>query len=180
MSASKSWKDVLVALVVGIVLLGFLGLAAVRTADLYYKAGWIVGHFPPEGAVCTEAFCLRTDTSKPETKFMQWHFAYCTDHLSSGFQGRGGRSVGVVIYLTLFMTALSFMSVPIMGALFRIAAWPVLIPLCLAGKLPRKQLIPFAGREEGVPPGLGDRLQIAGMATGALLALVAIVLFCWF
>ncbi len=175
MRDNTSWKDVLVALVVGIVLLGFLALAAVRTADLYYKAGWIVAHFPPKGNVCTEAFCLRTDTAKPESKFLQWHFAYCPDHYPSGFQGRGGRSVGILIYLTLFMTLLAFVSVPVLGALFRIAAWPVLIPMCLAGRVPGKQLLPFSGT-----PGPGDKVQTAGMIAGALVAFVAIVLFCWY
>lgn len=171
MSDEKSWKDALVAVVVGVVLLGFLALAAVRTADLYYKAGWIVSHFPPKGAVCTEAFCLRTDTAKPESKFLQWHFAYCPDHLPSGFQGRGGRSVGVLIYLTLFMTLMAFLSVPILGALFRIAAGPVLIAM----RQPWKQLVPFSGT-----PGPGDKVQTVGMVTGALVALVAIVLYCWY
>jgi hypothetical protein len=175
MKASSGAKDVLVALVVGIVLLGFLALAAVRTADLYYKAGWIVTHFPPKGAVCTEAFCLRTDTSKPESKFLEWHLAYCPDHLPSGFQGRGGRPVGVLIYLTLFMTALSLLSIPILGALFRIAAWPVLAPLCLAGRVPARQLLPFSGT-----PGPGDKVETAGMWTGALVAFAAIALYCWY
>jgi hypothetical protein len=175
MKASSGVKDVLVALLVGVVLIGFLALAAVRTADLYYKAGWIVTHFPPKGAVCTEAFCLRTDTSKPESKFLEWHLAYCPDHASSGFQGRGGRPVGVLIYLTLFMTALSLLSIPILGALFRIAAWPVLVPLWLAKKVSGNQLLPFSGA-----PGPGDKAQTAGMVTGALVALVAIVLFCWY
>jgi hypothetical protein len=175
MKADSSWKDLLVALVVGVVLIGFLALAAVRTADLYYKAGWMVAHFPPQGAVCTEAFCLRTDTSKPESKFLEWHLAYCPDHYPSGFQGRGGRPVGVLIYLTLFMTLLAFLSVPLLGALFRIAAWPVLIPLCLAGKTTWKQLLPFSGT-----PGQGDKVEKAGMVTGALVAVAAIVLYCWY
>jgi len=170
-SPSKTWKDVLVALVVGVVLLGFLALAAVRTADLYYKAGWIVTHFPPKGTVCTELFCLRTDTSKPEPKFLQWHFAYCPDHLPSGFQGWGGRSVGVVIYLSIFMTLIALLSIPILGALFRIAAAPVLIAM----RQPWKQLVPFSGT-----PGPGDKVQSAGMVAGALVAVVAIVLYCWY
>ena len=172
MSDTKSGaKEVLVALVVGVVLLGFLSLAAVRTADLYYKAGWIVAHFPPTGAVCTEAFCLRTDTTKPESKFLEWHFAYCPDHYPSGFQGRGGRPVGILIYLTLFMILIAFVSVPVFGALFRIAAWPVLIAM----RQPWKQLLPFSGT-----PGPGDKVQTAGMVSGALVAVAAIVLFCWY
>jgi hypothetical protein len=169
--SSTGFKDVLIGLLVVVVLLGFLALAAVRTADLYYKAGWIVTHFPPKGAVCTEAFCLRTDTSKPEGKFLEWHLAYCPDHLPSGFQGRGGRPVGVLIYLTIFMTAIALLSIPILGALFRIAAAPVLIAM----RRPWKELVPFSGTE-----GPGDKVQTAGMIAGALVALVAIVLFCWY
>src|SRR6187401_2209126 len=97
--SSTGLKDVLVALLVGVVLLGFLALAAVRTADLYYKAGWVATHFPPKAAVCTELFCLRTDTTKPPRELLKLHFAYCPDHLPSGFQGRGGRSNGIVAYL---------------------------------------------------------------------------------
>ena len=178
MKSASSWKDVLVAALVGVVLLGFLALAAVRTADLYYKAGFIATHFPPPGAVCTEAFCLRTDTTKPERRFLQWHFAYCPDHLPSGFQGRGGRSTGIVIYLALFMTLLSFLSVPILGALFRIAAWPALVPLSLLGRLPPRQLLPFSGKSGGAAKGLGDKLETAGMVTGGLVALAAIALYC--
>ena len=125
MKDKTSLKDIFIILLVAGVMIGFLSLAAVRTADLYYKAGWIVTHFPPEGEVCTELFCLRTDTTKPEREFLKLHFAYCPDHLPSGFQGRGGRSVGVIVYLTLFMTLLSFVAVPLFGALFRIAAWQI-------------------------------------------------------
>lgn len=179
MSPSKIAKQALLALLVGAVLLGFLALAAVRTADLYYKAGWIATHFPPSADVCTEAFCLRTDTSRPDRTFMKLHFAYCPDHLPSGFQGRGGRSVGIVIYLTLFMTLLAFVSVPVLGALFRIAAWPLLVPQCLAGRLPPLRLLPFT-RPEGAEPSLADRMESAGLAAGALVALAAIVLYCWY
>ena len=121
-SSARSVKDVLVARVVGVVLRGVLALAAVRTADLYYKAGWIVTPFPPKGTLCTELFCLRTDKSMPERSFLNLHFAYCPDHLPSGLQGRGGGSNGIVVYLTLFGTLLSFVTVPIFGTLFRILA----------------------------------------------------------
>jgi len=179
MSSLRGWKEILFAIVAGAVLLGFLALAAVRTADLYYKAGWIVTHFPPKGAVCTELFCLRTDTTKPERKFLELHFAYCPDHLPSGFQGRQGRPTGIVIYLALFMTLLSFLSIPILGALFRIIAWPALIPLRLAGKLPPGRLLPFSKNVESGDPAAGDWLEPAGMCTGAIVAIVAMVLYCW-
>lgn len=179
MSSTSSAKDVLVALLSGIVLIGFLALAAVRTADLYYKAGWIVTHFPPKGTICTEQFCLRTDTSRPDREFMRMYFAYCPDHRPSGFQGRGGRSQGVIIYLALFMTLLSFLTVPIFGALFRIAAWPILIPMALAGKLPPGRLLPFARKPESGDRAFGDGLETAGMWTGGAVALAAIVLYCW-
>src|SRR6185295_2125416 len=143
MSEKSSAKDILVGLIVAAVLLGFLALAAVYTADVYYKSAWIVTHFPPKGPVCTELFCLRTDTIKPQREFLKLHFAYCADHLPSGFQGRGARSNGVVLYLTIFVTALAFLSVPIVGALFRIMAWPALVPMVLAGKLPPRRLLPF-------------------------------------
>lgn len=155
MSATRSGKDILLFLIVGVVLLGFLAMAAIRTADLYYKAGWIVAHFPPKGTICTELFCLRTDTSKPERSFMKLHFAYCPEHLSGGFQGRGGRSVGVLIYMAVFMTLLSFVTVPILGLLFRVVARP------------------FAAKAD---PG---KLESAGMWTGAVVAVVAISLYCW-
>lgn len=178
MSSARGAKDVLVALIVGVVLLGFLALAAVRTADLYYKAAWIATHFPPKGTVCTELFCLRTDTAKPEREFLKLHFAYCPDHLPSGFQGRGGRSNGIVVYLALFVTLISFLSVPIFGALFRILAWPALIPMRMAGKLPPGNLLPFARKAES-PSAPGAWLETAGMWTGAAVAVVAITFYCW-
>src|SRR5258706_8917318 len=117
MASTRGVKDYIIGAIAVVVLLGFLSFALIRTADLYYKAGWIVAHFPPKGAVCTEMFCLRTDTTKPEAKMMQVHFAYCGQHLSSGFQARGGRSTGILIYLALFMFVFSFVSVPVFGAL---------------------------------------------------------------
>src|SRR5436190_8551930 len=144
MSSGKVVKDVLAALLVGVGLIGILALAAVRTADLYYKAAWITTHFPPPGAVCTELFCLRTDTTKPDREFLKVHFAYCPNHLPSGFQGRGARSNGIILYLTIVVTLLSFLTVPLFGALFRIVAWPVLLSMKLAGKLPPGNLLPFA------------------------------------
>ena len=122
MSDTRGWKDIVVILLVVVVMFGFFALAAVRTADLYYKAGWIAINFPPEGEVCTELFCLRTDTKKPEPTFLDLHFAYCPQHLPNGFQGHGGRSNGIVLYLTIFVTLLSFVTVPVFGAFFRIAA----------------------------------------------------------
>lgn len=178
MSSGKGIKDTFFAVVIGVALLGFLALALVRTADLYYKAAWIAGHFPPKGVVCTELFCLRTDTTKPEREFLRLHFAYCPEHLQSGFQGRGARSNGIVIYLALFVTLLAFVAVPVFGALFRIVAWPILIPMRLAGKLPEGNLIPF-GRKPDAPPAFGEWLETVGMWTGAAVALVAIVLYCW-
>lgn len=178
MSTPTGPKDVLVALLCSVVLLGFLALAAVRTADLYYKAGWIATHFPPKGTVCTELFCLRTDTSKPDRSFMKLHFAYCPDHLPSGFQGRGARSNGIVAYLTIFVTLLAFLTVPIFGALFRIAGWPILIPMRLAGKLPPGRLLPFARPAKTGEPAPGDWLETAGMWTGGVVAATAIILFC--
>lgn len=178
MSDKTGWKDLLVILLMVIVLCGFLALAAVRTADLYYKAGWIAIHFPPQGTVCTELFCLRTDTSKPEPSFPNLHFAYCPDHLQSGFQGRGARSNGIVLYQAIFVTLLSFVTVPLFGALFRIAAWPVLIPLRLSGKLPPGHLLPFTAQSQD-PTVPGAWLETAGMWTGAAIAIVAIILYCW-
>ena len=177
MSTMRSAKDIFFTFIFAVVLIGFLALAAVRTADMYFKAAWMVTHFPPKGKVCTELFCLRTDTSKPEWKFLQWHFAYCPEHLPGGFQGRGGRSVGVTIYLALFMTILSFLSVPLVGALFRIAAWPVLVPMRLWGKLPPGHLLPFARYSAGSAAPT-DWLEPAGMATGAVLAVLTILLYC--
>ena len=179
MRSERSWKQILFNIFLAVIFLGFLALAAVRTADLYYKAGWMVAHLPPPGKVCTELFCLRTDTSKPEWKFLQIHFAYCPEHLPSGFQGRGGRSVGVLIYLSVFMILFTFLSVPILGALFKITAWPVLVPLKLSGKLPPGQLVPFARFFGHAESGPGEWLEMAGMWAGALVAIVALILYCW-
>lgn len=178
-SDGKGGNNLLVTLLVGAVLIGFLALAAVRTADLYYKAAWIATHLPPSGPVCTELFCLRTDTARPPREFLKLYFAYCPDHLTSGFQGRGARSNGIVLYLTIFVTLLAFLAVPLFGALFRIVAWPVLVPLQLAGKLPPGNLLPFA-RNDSSPPAPGAGLETAGMWTGGAVAIVAIALYCWF
>jgi hypothetical protein len=178
MSVGTKIKDGILTVIVVAVIIGFLALAAVRTADLYFKAGWIVSHFPPKGNLCTELFCVRTDTTKPEWKFLQVHFAYCPDHLPSGFQGRGARSVGVLVYLSIVMILLSFLTAPILGALFRVAAWPILIPMRLAGKLPPGHLLPFAryGTHTEAP---GDWLEPAGMVVGAVVAVASIFLYCW-
>jgi lysylphosphatidylglycerol synthetase-like protein (DUF2156 family) len=178
MSSTRDWKSILFTVIFAAVVLGFLALAAVRTADVYYKAAWIVTHFPPKNTICSELFCLRTDTSKPERSFGKLHFAYCPDHSSSGFQGRGGRSNAVAVLLAIVVAILAFVSVPIVGGLFRIVAWPILIPMRLAGKLPPGHLLPFKRPAENTPAA-GDWLEPAGMIAGALIAVATLVLYCW-
>jgi hypothetical protein len=179
MSSSRSIKDIILTVISVAVVVGFLAFVAVRTADVYYKAAWIVTHFPPPGNLCSEAFCVRSDTSKPDRSFGELHYAYCSQHLASGFQGRGGRSAAVAVLSVVFIFICSFVSVPILGALFRVIAWPVLIPLRLMGKLPSGRLLPFARYADAGRSAPGDWLEPAGMWTGALVAVVAMALYCW-
>jgi len=171
-------KDVVLITICSLVVLGFLFFAGMRSADVYYKSAWIVTHFPPAGTLCSEPFCLRTDTSKPESRFLELHFAYCPQHLSGGTQGRG-RGAVLFFFFAFVVLLFSFLAIPIVGALFRVAAWPVLIPMWLAGKLPRSRLLPYARYADSGRRAPGDWLEPAGMWTGAVIALAAIALYCW-
>jgi hypothetical protein len=180
-NSSAGWrlKDVVFGTIFLVVAVVFLGYSAVRTVDVYYKAAWIVRHFPPKGVLCCEPFCVRTETRKPERRFLALRFAYCDQHYSGGFQGRGSRSNAIAMYVALTVVVMSFASVPVVGALFRIAALPVLLLMCLAGKLPWARLLPFSPYWSTVGPEPGDGLESAGMWTGAILAVVALALYCW-
>ena len=182
-NAMRSFKDLVLIIICAAVVVGMLALAGYRVADVYYKAAWIVMHFPPDGEICSEPFCLRTDNTTNdlhgEKRFLQIHFDYCPDHLPSGFQARGGRTVPICVIFGFLIAFLSFASVPIMGALFRIAAWPILIPLRLAGRLPKGHLLPFARFADSSEPARGDWLEPAGMLTGAIAAVAALAMYCW-
>lgn len=180
-SSGRSLLDIVLFIVFGAVLLGLLVLVAVRVADVYFKAGWIVAHFPPPSELCNEPFCLRTDAVNDiggERRFGELHFAYCAKHRPSGFQGRGGRSAAIAVVIGLIVVIASFVAVPIVGGIFRIAAWPALIPMWTMGKIPLSRLIPFS-RYRDIESKPGDWLEPAGMATGALVAIVAMALYCW-
>lgn len=177
----RSLGDVLFFVIVGAVLLGVLVLMGIRVADVYYKAGWMAAHFPPPAELCNEPFCLKTNAVNDlggDWRFGELHFAYCPKHLPSGFQGRGGRSAAMVVLVGALVVIGCFVSVPIVGGLFRIAAWPVLVPMWTLGKIPLSRLVPFS-RYRDVESKPGDWLEPAGMVTGAVVAVVAMALYCW-
>ncbi len=178
---SRSWnaKDVILGTIFAAVAVGVLAYAGFRAVDVYYKAGWIVTHFPPKDNLCSEPFCVSTDTKKPGRRFLELHFAYCDRHYSGGFQGRGGRSTPMAVLVGLLVLLFAFLGVPIMGALFRIAALPVLLPLCSVRKIPWNRLVPFSPYWAGADSVRGDWLEPAGMWTGAVLAVAALGLYCW-
>ena len=58
-----------IIIVLGVPVLGLLYLGVMRSADVYYKAGWMIAHrndaaaFPPGSKLCIHEFCTRTDTT---------------------------------------------------------------------------------------------------------------------
>lgn len=99
--------------------LAYLGLA--RTADLYYKTGWMVAHwneaaaFPASSNVCMHEFCTRTDTKLKHvggrsgyTSEIQYY--YCPLHESSFF-ATGGQFDGF-LYFCYWLVAIACSAIP--------------------------------------------------------------------
>jgi len=178
----RDWRDIVFPIIIVVVVVGFLATAAIRAADIYYKAAWIVTHFPPKSDLCIAPFCVRTDTQPSMgTDGALFGFHHCPDHANT--EVRGGRDL-VVFGLWCFAVALvSLLMIPILGAVFRLAMWPILIPMRLAGQLPPGRLLPFRYlKDEDWEPWASlwhDRIENIGMVVGVIVALVSWVVFLW-
>ena len=179
----------------GLILAGMgavlLYYSAKQAADVYYKAALIVRSFPPERDLCYEPFCGRRDTAMSEDAtgtIIRFHA--CPDHrggatisMGSGRVRLSGLVLGflLLVLYCICVVVVSLVMVPIVGALFRIALWPVLIPMRLRGRLPPGRVLPFLHRKREIPGSRPwyDRLEDAGMVTGLVIALLAWGLYLW-
>lgn len=182
-----SWGCGLVLLAIAAVVLYF---SALRAADVYFKAGWIAAHFPPDKDLCFEPFCLNTDTGLAEDTsgtFVRFHG--CPEHRQGAALKLSGRVrasavvLGILIGLlyVLATLAVTALVIPIAGALFRIALWPALIPMRLAGRVPPRRILPFHYlKEEGPTTGRWyDGPEVIGMVVGLLVMIAAWGLYLW-